>query len=468
MENQPTLEEATFSVQEPPDLERAAMLIQELLESDKALEAVVRFSRFRPPDQADVMAQLSRDTQAELLSRLTASGLGTIMEELEPEEAVDLSQDMEPERLSQVLDETSPDVAADVLRGLPEDLASTTLQGMEEARDVTPLLGYEDDDAGGLMTPEFIALRESMTVARALDFVREHEEELDPEDISHLFILGRDGVLKGDINLAQLVLARPYQRVALLMRSDPISVPVETDQEQCARLMQRYNLTNLPVVDDDARLVGVLKLENMVDVIEDEATEDLYRMVGVDEEEKPLGPYWESVRSRLPWLSVNLGTLVVAGLVITMFESTLSRAVALAAFLPVIAGQGGIAGTQTLTLIVRSLALDEITTVSVRRLLLREIGLGLVHGLALATLVGVIALAWKGSEYLALVVAAALVANMVVGGVTGVLVPLGLKAMRIDPALASAVAVTTATDIIGFLVFLGLALATIGLITGSL
>ena len=219
MENQPTLEEATFSVQEPPDLERAAMLIQELLESDKALEAVVRFSRFRPPDQADVMAQLSRDTQAELLSRLTASGLGTIMEELEPEEAVDLSQDMEPERLSQVLDETSPDVAADVLRGLPEDLASTTLQGMEEARDVTPLLGYEDDDAGGLMTPEFIALRESMTVARALDFVREHEEELDPEDISHLFILGRDGVLKGDINLAQLVLARPYQRVALLMRS---------------------------------------------------------------------------------------------------------------------------------------------------------------------------------------------------------------------------------------------------------
>jgi magnesium transporter len=232
--------------------------------------------------------------------------------------------------------------------------------------------------------------------------------------------------------------------------------------------MQRYNLTNLPVVDDDGKLVGVLKLENMMDVIEDEATEDMYRMVGVDEEEKPLGPFWESVRSWLPWLSVNLGTLVVAGLVITMFESTLTRVVALVAFLPIIAGQGGIAGTQTLTLIVRSLALDEITTASARRLLLREIGLGLVHGLALATLVGVIALAWKGSEYLAMVVAAALVANMVVGGVTGVLVPLGLKAMRIDPALASAVAVTTATDIIGFLVFLGLASATIGLITGSL
>jgi magnesium transporter len=235
MENQPTLEEATFSVQEPPDLERAATLIQELLVSDKSLEAVVRFSRFRPPDQADVMAQLSRDTQAELLSRLTASSLGTIMEELAPEEAVELSQDMEPERLSQVLDETSPDVAADVLRGLPEDLASTTLQGMEEAGDVTPLLAYEDDDAGGLMTPEFIALRESMTVARAMDFVREHEEELDPEDISHLFILGRDGVLKGDINLAQLVLARPYQRVALLMRSGTPSRSPWTPTRSSAR-----------------------------------------------------------------------------------------------------------------------------------------------------------------------------------------------------------------------------------------
>jgi magnesium transporter len=252
------------------------------------------------------------------------------------------------------------------------------------------------------------------------------------------------------------------------MEPDPVSVPVETDQEECARLMLRYNLNRLSVVDNEGKLAGVLRLENMVDVIEDEATEDMYRMVGVREEEKPFGPFWISIRNRLPWLGVNLGTLVIAGLVISTFESTLAQVVALAAFLPIIAGQGGIAGTQTLTLIVRSLALGEISSANANRLLLREVGLGLVQGLALAILVGIVALLWKGSEYLALVVGLALVANMVVGAITGVLVPLGFKALRIDPALASAVAVTTATDIIGFLVYLGLASATITLIVNSI
>jgi len=461
-------DETILQSQEPPDLDQATALIRELLETDKAWEALTRFFRLRPPDQAEVMSELPRESQAELLSRMTARSLGPIIEELEPEEAVELSQDMEPAQLSMVLDETSPDVAADVLRSLPEELAVSTLEGMEEAEDVTPLLEYEDDDAGGLMTPEFIALRENMTVSQAMDFVRQHAEELDPEEISHLLIVDGNGVLRGGINLAQLVLARPYQRVALLMQPDPVSVPVETDQEECARLMLRYNLSRLTVADEDGKLVGVLKLEDMVDVIEEEATEDMYRMVGVREEEKPFGPFWTSVRNRLPWLAVNLGTLVVAGLVISTFESTLARVVALAAFLPVIAGQGGIAGTQTLTLIVRSLALGEISSANTKRLLLREIGLGLAQGLALAVIVGIVALLWKGSEYLALVVAMALVANMVVGAITGVLVPLGLKALRIDPALASAVAVTTATDIIGFLVYLGLASATITLIVDSI
>ena len=461
-------EETVFPTQEPPDLDQAAALIRELLETDKALEALTRFSRLRPPDQAEVMSELPRESQAELLSSLTAKSLGPIMEEMEPEEAVELSQGMEPAQLSMILDETSPDAAADVLRGLPEEMAASTLEGMEEAEDVTPLLEYEDDDAGGLMTPEFIALRENMTVSQAMDFVRQHEEELDPEDISHLLVVDRNGVLRGGITLAQLVLARPYQRVALLMQPDPVSVPVETDQEECARLMLRYNLSRLSVADDEGKLIGVLKLEDMVDVIEDEATEDMYRMVGVQKEEKPLGPFWVSIRNRLPWLGVNLGTLVVAGLVISMFESTLTRAVALAAFLPIIAGQGGIGGTQTLTLVVRSLALGEISSANTGRLLVREIGLGLTHGVALALLVGVIALAWEGSQYLALVVAVAMVANLVVGAVAGVLVPLGLKALRIDPALASAVAVTTATDVIGLLIYLGLASASISLIVDSL
>ena len=328
METHRASDDVTYSAGEPGDLDRPAESIRQLLEQDLGVEAVTRFSRLRPPDQVDVLARLTRESQAELLSMLTPNSVGIIMGELEPTDAVELSQDMEPEQLSQVLDETSPEVAADVLRGLPEEVASSTLERMEEAEGVTPLLEYEDDDAGGLMTPQFIALRDTMTVMQAMAFVRRWAPDLDPEDVSYLFAVDENGVLKGGISLAQLVVARPYQHVSLLINTDVLSVPVETDQEPCARLMERYNVRNLPVVDDAGKLVGVLKMEDMVDVLEDEAT--------------------------------------------------------------------------------------------------------------------------------------------VVAAISGVLVPLGFKAMRIDPALASAVAVTTVTDVLGFLVYLGLASATIGLITRTL
>ena len=468
MEEPQSREGGSFLLSEPADLSRITTAIHQLLENDMALEAVARFSNLRPPDQADVMAGLGREPRAELLGRLTAETLGPAIGEMKPADAVELSQGLEPERLSLVLDQTSPDVAADILRGLSGDLAATTLRLMEKADDVAPLLEYEDDDAGGLMTPEFLALHEEMTVAEAMAFVRRWSSELDPEDVSYLLVIDGDGVLKGGLSLAELVLARPYQRVSILMRQNPISVPVDTDQEHCARLMEHYNLHKLPVVDDRSRLAGVLNLADMMEVLEDEATEDMYKIFGVDEEEKAMGPFWRSVRGRLPWLCVNLATAMLAGFIVTLFQSTLVQAVALAAFLPVIAGQGGIAGTQTLTLIVRSLALGEISSDNGKRLLAKEIGLGLVHGVALGALAGIVALVWKGSEYLALVVAVAMLANLVVAGASGVLVPLGFRALRIDPALASAVAVTTFTDVIGFLVYLGLAALLIRLIVGSL
>ena len=468
MEEGRTTESVEPLLPEHEDLDQIATWVRELLERGMGAEAVTRLMRLRPPDQADVMARLTAEAQADLLGWLTPNAVGSIIEELDAKDAVELSQRMEPEQLSQVLDAASPDAAADVLRGLPEEMATRTLEKMEQAEDVAPLMEYEDDDAGGLMTPEFIALRDTMTVIQAMAFVRRWAEDLDPEDLSYLFVVDSGDVLNGVISLAQLVLANPYQRISLLMDPDVISVPAETDQEQCARLIERYNLRNLPVVDDDGKLVGVLKVEDMIDVFDDEATEDMYRMFGVAEEERALGPFWRSVRGRLPWLCVNLGTAILAGLVIMRFESTLERALVLAAFLPVIAGQGGIAGTQTLTIIVRSLALGEIGPGSARRLLTKEVGLGLVHGIALGVLVGVVALVWQRSGYLALVVALAMVSNLVIAGIGGVLVPLGFRALRIDPALASAVAVTTVTDVFGFLVYLGLATLAIGLITASL
>ena len=463
-------EEPEGSIDEWSDVTRAGMTLQDLLNAGLTTEAMVRLQRLRIADQADALALISLEAQDILLEALSSQHLGTIIGALWTEEAVSVCERLPVGRLADVFDATSPDVAADVLKGLAPDTADEALSAMRTAQDVIPLLEHEDDAAGGLMTPEFIALRDTMIVAQALDFVHLWANEIgpDPEYVHYLFVVDRNGMLKGGLSLAQLVLALPTQHISLLMDEDIISVGVETDQEDAARLMERYDIFNLPVVDDGGRLVGVIWLDDMIRVVHEEATEDMLRMIGVAEEEKALGPFWRSVRNRLPWLVVNLGTAVLAGFVITLFQSTMAQVVTLAAFLPVIAGQGGIAGTQTLTLIIRSITLGEVSPANTRQLLLKELGLGLVHGFALGLVVGVVAFIWKGSEFLALVVGVAMLANLVVAGISGVIVPLGFRALKIDPALSSAVAVTTLTDVLGFLMYLGLATIAIGLIVGSL
>ena len=416
-----------FSVDEWGDMARVASMLEDLVDEGLTIEAMVRLKRLRIADQAEALVRISTEAQTALLDVLPSEDLGAIIEDLEVEEAVAFCERLAIDKLPVIFDAASPHIAADVLRALEPASAEDVIAEMETAPDVIPLLEYEDDAAGGLMTPEFVALRETMTVEQALDFVRLWAREIgpDPEYLHYLFVVDWEGALKGGLSLAQLVLASRGQFVSLLMDEDIISVGVETDQEEAARLMERYDIFNLPVVDDDGRLVGVVWLDDMIRVLDDEATEDMFRMIGLDQEEKALGPFWRSVRNRLPWLVVNLGTAVLAGYVITLFQSTMGQVVALAAFLPVIAGQGGIAGTQTLTLIIRSITLGEVSPANARQLLLKELGLGLVHGLALGLVVGLIAFIWKGSEYLALVVGIAMAANLVVAGISGVVVPLG-------------------------------------------
>ena len=359
------------------------------------------------------------------------------------------------------------DVAADVLRELPRALVADTVSRMEAGAEVSSLLEYEDAAAGGLMTPEFIALSERMTVSDAMTSIRAWAQEYDSDEIGQAYVVDAEGKLTGSVALSTLVLARPYQLISLIMDDGVISVSADRDQEEVARLVERYDLQSVPVIDEHGRLVGTIGVDEIMDVVEDEATEDMYRMVGVPETEKAAGPFWRSVRGRLPWLCVNLVTAIAAGLVVTLFQSTMAQVVILAAFLPVIAGQGGIAGTQTLTLIVRSIALGELVPGSAWKLLAKELGLGLVHGLVVGALVAAIAFGWHRNEFIAIVVGTAMVANMMVAGISGVVVPMGLKALKIDPALASAVAVTTVTDIVGFLIYLGLATAMIRPIIGS-
>jgi len=325
---------------------------------------------------------------------------------------------------------------------------------MEETADVISLLQYPDDSAGGRMILDYVVVKDDATAADALDTLRQQEPEV--EDIRSVFVVDAEERLVGELSITRLALARPKTIVRDIMDPDIIFVTSETNQDECARVMERYSLNQLPIVDEDRRLVGVIMSEDIIDVVEEEATKDMYKLAGISGE-RVFGPLHISMRNRLPWLSINLVTTFLAALVISIFESTIARVVILAMFLPVVSGQGGIGGTQTLTLVVRSMALGEISRRGGSRLLGREIILGVIHGLLLGVAVGLVAYIWKGNYMLGAILGMAMVGNMVIAGLTGAGIPLLLTRLRIDPAVASAVVVTTCTDIIGFFLFLGLA-----------
>ena len=327
---------------------------------------------------------------------------------------------------------------------------------MRDTEEVVPLLQHPDDTAGGVMTPHYPVGRESISAGNALDELRFLSP--DAEDISSIFVVDDENKLVGTLSVTRLALARPHVMVGDIAHREFIAVRTDTDQEESARLMEHYNLNQLPVVDQEGHLRGVILAEDMVDVVEEEATEDMYRIAGVAGE-RVFGPLKNSLRNRLPWLYMNLATAFLAALVISFFESTIVQVVALAVFLPVVAGQGGIGGTQTVTIVVRSMALGEVPASVGLRLLARELILGLINGILLGIVVGVIAFAWKGNPFLGVVLGLAMMGNMLVAALAGAGVPLLLRQLHLDPAVSSAVFVTTFTDVFGFLLFLGLAAA---------
>ena len=400
------------------------------------------------------MDGLSRSLRQMLLFDLNPAALAEILEYLEPEESAELVGGREPSDLAQVLDLTGPDVAVDLLRQISEEKQQETLDAMSDSTEVTELLQYQDDTAGGLMTPEYPVVTQSTTIPNALDQLRLLGP--DAESISSVLVVDDQERLVGSLSLIRLALARPNALVGDIMDLDFNSVNSGTDQEECARIMQRYNLNLLPVVDVEGHLTGVILAEDLVDVVEEEATEDMFRIASVGGE-RIAGPLSNSLRSRLPWLYINLATAFLAAVMVSLFEDTISRVVALAVFLPVVASQGGIGGTQTVTLVVRSMALGEVPRRLGLRLLARELALGVIHGVALGIVVGLVAYLWKGNITLGIVLGVAMVGNMLVAGLAGAGVPLLLRQLRMDPAVSSAVFVTTFTDVIGFVLFLSLA-----------
>ena len=373
---------------------------------------------------------------------------------MEPEEAAQVTQEISGPALAKILDQTSTDAAADILQLLPDEKSQATLDEMEDAQEVMSLLQYRKDTAGGLMTLDYPVIKETITTPNALDQLRLLGPEA--ESINAILVVDDENRLVGSLSITRLALARPNSIVGEIADHEIISVSADTDQEECARLMERYNLFQLPVVAEDGHLTGVILAEDMVDVVEEEATEDMYRIASVAGE-RVMGPLGNSLRRRLPWLYINLATVLFAALMISFFESTITKVVALAVFLPVVAGQGGIGGTQTVTLVVRSMALGDVPRNLGMRLLGREVALGMINGALLGLVVGLVAYLWKGNPALGLVLGLAMMGNMLVAGLAGAGVPLLLRRMKMDPAVSSAVFVTTFTDVFGFLFFLGLA-----------
>jgi magnesium transporter len=439
----------------PTDVDTTLDQVREALAQGDWNQAVALVEALRPPDQADLFGELPPTEQDQLLPHLDLEDSADILEELEEEEAAEIAARLEAEDLARILDEMEPDEAADLLGDIPPEQATEALAAMEGPEEVRPLLVHPDESAGGLMTSARIMLHKEMTVEGAIAYLRAVAPE--SEDVYYLFVVDEEVRLVGVVSLRQMVVVPPWTRVEEIMDPDVIHVRADADREEATRLMARYDLLALPVVDQAHRLLGLITHDDLVKVLEEEATEDIYRLGGVPEESPPDVPIPAALRTRLPWLVLNLGTALASAAVLSLFEGTIARVAVLAAFFPIVAGVSGSAGTQTLTVTVRGLALGELDPRDGLRALIREMFIGLVNGITVGGLIGLIALLWKGTPMLGVIVGLATLLNLFGAGIAGALIPLAMQILRIDPALASPILVTTITDTCGYFIYLGLA-----------
>jgi magnesium transporter len=427
-----------------------------LVRSGEITVFIRRAHDFEPADLADVLAALDDDERVAVVQALPAELSSQALAEMpEDAHAEETLAALDPARAGQIVDELDDDDAADILRDMDPADQERILSTVEHRADVDRLLRYEPETAGGLMTSHLVTVRDTATVEEALEAIRRQAEEV--EEFYQVFVVDGDRRLVGILPFQDLVVSRPDRRIRDFMADADITVTPDLDQEQVARLMARYNLPSVGVVDDTGRLLGRVTFDDVIDVVEAEQTEDLLKFGGVSPDEE-LGAGWtEAVRSRLPWLYVNLLTAFLAGGVVYLFQDTVHRTVALAVWMPIIAGMGGNAGTQALAVTVRRLALGLIPAHLFMRVVGKEVLVGLTNGLAIGLVVGAIAAFLGEQPVLGLVVFLAMTVNLLVAGFAGAFIPIVLERFKVDPAIASSIFVTTFTDVCGFLLLLGLA-----------
>ena len=436
-----------------------AETVRKLVGRGAAPNAYNILSKLHPSEIAELLGELQenyRKPTFEILVQRNSRLASEALSEFGVDRGAELLLDMSAEEISRLLQELDPDDAAEFVGNLPTELQEQILGAMrhKDAAEVQDLLQYPEQTAGRIMNPKVFSLHEDMTVGEAIARLQSSEEV---EMVFYIYVVDDRNHLVGVLSLRQLLLKRPERRLKDIMVTKVFSARTDTDQEEVARLVDSYNVLAIPVVDEENKLVGVITVDDVIDVIKEEATEDIYRLAGLDVHERVFSSPGTSVLMRIPWLAVNLATAFLAAFVVSRFESTIQRFAVLAVFMPIVAGMGGNAGTQTLTVMVRGIALGELSWSNSRKALIKEILVGIVNGLTFGLFVAVVAFLWKGSPVLGGILALAMIGNLLVAAVAGTLVPLALRWIKVDPALASSVFVTTATDVCGFLLFLGLA-----------
>ncbi|MBL1431264.1 MAG: magnesium transporter [Robiginitomaculum sp.] len=420
--------------------------------------ATIALASLHAADASDVVEQLSNQ-QLRRLARLVPDIFnGEILAELSDHVLEIIVGILDAKTVADAIGKLESDDAIHVVEELDVEFRDEVLKSVKpkERQALETSLAFEPDSVGRLMQREFVAVPAFFNVEQAINSIRTSDDTTMPDTFYEVYVVDPSHHVVGLVALSDLLRANNNTPLNDLMSSVQVVLSQQTDKEDAAYLFEKYDLPSAPVTDESGRLVGMITMDDMVEVMHDEHTEDLLSLAGVSE--AGLGDTVKDVIvSRAPWLMVNLATAVLASMVISMFEASMERVIALAVLMPIVASMGGNAATQGLTVAVRALALREITKANAARIIVREMVAGLVHGLIFAIIMGLITFVWFKSLPLALILASAMVINHLVAGFAGILVPLGLKRLGADPAVASSVFVTTVTDIVGFFVFLGLA-----------
>jgi magnesium transporter len=399
-----------------------------------------------PPKTRSILWQLvDKDSEGEVIQYLNEDLQNDILSELNAAQVVELTEGLETDDI------------ADILQQLPQQVTREVLQAMDQQdRDrMVTILAFNEDTAGGLMNTDTITVRRNHTIELVLRYLRRHDRI--PEMTDNLLVVSREDQFLGILPLRDMLVADPLTTVREIMREDIQAIAVDMPAAQVAQLFEQHDWVSAPVVDNSGKLLGRITIDDVVDVIRDNAEHSLMSMAGLDEEDDTFAPVFKTARRRALWLGVNLMTAVFTSFVIYLFQDTLDQVVYLAVLMPIVANMGGVAGTQTLTLVIRSLALGHISASNSRWLLARELGVAVLNGMLWALVISVVTFLWYRDIQLSYIIAAAMMINLVTAALAGAYLPLFLKRINIDPALAGSVALTTVTDSVGFLAFLGLA-----------